>query len=185
MSKILSLTGLLLIVATIGVRYRLPTGFGVKAYDSEKTFYAELHNSLIQIDYAKLEWAKQQHRLETDIPSMDSVRPYLGKWTNTIERMQSLGVIYSLTSSEHKQSDLAVLTNGLYFQRGISRYYPSGTKYSLMGGWHHPTNFSNPTIVVIREFLIRHFGLIGGMISVAILVGVVVLLTRLRRDRPK
>ncbi len=183
MSKILSLTGLLLIVATIGLLYRLPAGFGVKVLDSEKTFDAGLHNSLIQIDRAKSEWAKQQHKLEADIPSLDSLRPYLGKWTNTIERMSSLGVSYSLTSVEHEQSDLAVLTNDLYFQGGISRFYPSGTKYGLMGQWQHPTNFTTPTIVAVREFLIQHFGLIVGVVLVAILVGAVVLLAPLRRDK--
>src|SRR5207302_9563309 len=118
----------------------LSPGVGPGALDSEKVFMAGLHNSLYYLDRAKWQWAEEKHKSEQDVPTMADLTPYLGDWTNRIERFITLGITYKIApiSEMEPQSDIATLTRDLRFQSGICRFYPAGTRYCIHTGWSHP-----------------------------------------------
>jgi hypothetical protein len=134
-----TLTVALVLLLLAVILFLLP-GVGPVALDSEKVFMAGLYNSLGQLDRAKSQWAEEKHKSEGDVPTMADLTPYLSDWTNRIERFKTLGVIYKITSiSEMEpQSDIATLTRDLRFRRGVCRFYPAGTRYSMHSGWFHP-----------------------------------------------
>jgi len=103
-------------------------------------FWGGLHNSLYNLDLAKMKWLEEKHKTEGDLPTMEDLAPYLGEWTNHIARFVALGVTYKITpiSEMEPQSDIATLTRDLRFQRGFCRYYRAGTSFSLHGGHVFP-----------------------------------------------
>jgi hypothetical protein len=107
---------------------------------SEKTFDAALHNSLYYLDQAKWKWAEEKQKSEQDIPTMADLDPYLGEWTNSIKRFETLGIKYKITprSEMEPQSDVAILTRDVSFHAGICRFYPAGTRYCINTGWTSP-----------------------------------------------
>jgi hypothetical protein len=111
-----------------------------KALDSEITFDTTFHNSLWNLDVAKLKWVEENHKTEHDAPTMKELSPYLGEWTNHIARLETLGINYKITplSEMEPQSDVATLTREIYFHAGFCRYYPAGTRYCLHTGWSNP-----------------------------------------------
>ena len=114
----------------------LPSGAGPGALPREMDFWGGLHNSLYNLDLAKMKWIEEKHKTEGDLPTMEDLAPYLGEWTNHIARFTALGVTYKITpiSEMEPQSDVATLTRDLRFQIGFCRYYRAGTSYSLHGG---------------------------------------------------
>jgi len=114
----------------------LPSGAGPGALPREMGFWGGLHNSLWNLDLAKMKWMEEKHKTEGDLPTMDDLAPYLGEWTNHIAQFVAWGVTYKITpiSEMESQSDVATLTRDLRFQRGFCRYYRAGTSYSLHGG---------------------------------------------------
>jgi hypothetical protein len=111
-----------------------------KALDSEITFDTTLHNSLWNLDVAKLKWVEENHKTEHDTPTMKELSPYLGEWTNHIARLETLGINYKITpfSEMEPQSDVATLTREIYFHAGFCRYYPSGAVFCLHNGDSFP-----------------------------------------------
>jgi len=111
-----------------------------KALDREMGFVGSLQNSLYYLDLAKWKWAEENHKSEKDIPTMEDLAPYLGDWTNSIKRFETLGVIYKITplSEMESQSDVATLTREVYFHAGFCRYYPAGCTMSLHNGSTSP-----------------------------------------------
>jgi hypothetical protein len=132
----------------------LSPGVGPGALDSEKTFLAGLWNSLYYLDQAKSQWAEEKHKSERDVPTMAELTPYLGRWTNRIERFIALGITYRITpiSDTESQSDIATLTRDLRFRSGICRFYPAGTHISLRAGWAHPDSGGSS----LRAFYFNH-----------------------------
>jgi hypothetical protein len=63
--------------------------------------------------------------------------PYLGDWSNRIQRLTALGIDYKLTpfSESEPQSDIATLTRDLRFRAGICLFYRAGTQCCLHTGW--------------------------------------------------
>jgi len=118
----------------------LPSGAGPGALPREMGFWGGLHNSLYNLDLAKMKWLEEKHKTEGDLPTMEDLAPYLGEWTNHIARFVALGVTYKITpiSEMEPQSDIATLTRDLRFQRGFCRYYRAGTSFSLHGGHVFP-----------------------------------------------
>ena len=114
----------------------LPSGAGPGALPREMGFWGGLHNSLWNLDLAKMKWMEEKHKAEGDVPTMEDLAPYLGEWTNHIARFIGWGVTYKITPifEMEPQSDIATLTRDLRFQRGFCRYYRAGTSYSLHGG---------------------------------------------------
>ncbi len=111
-----------------------------RALDREMGFIGALHNSLYYLDQAKWKWAEENHKLEKAIPTMEDLAPYLGDWTNSIKRFETLGVIYKITplSELGPQSDVATLTREVYFHAGFCRYCPAGSTMSLRNGSYSP-----------------------------------------------
>jgi hypothetical protein len=118
----------------------LPSGAGPGALPREMGFWGGLHNSLWNLDLAKMKWMEEKHKTEGDLPRMDDLSPYLGEWTNHIAQFIAWGVTYKITpiSEMESQSDVATLTRDVRFQVGFSRYYRAGTSYSLHGGYVFP-----------------------------------------------
>jgi len=85
--------------AALGVAllYRFPSGFGTTVLRSEKTFDAQLMNSINRIARAKSEWAAWDSKPALHTPSMGDLHPYLGAATNSIQQLESWGVRYTLT----------------------------------------------------------------------------------------
>lgn len=144
----------LLSLGALAILVQVPSGLGVTVLPSEKTFNAQLHNSLGRIDQAKAEWAAAESKSDASIPSLQNLEVYLGNWTNGIHRLEGCGVRYRLTSLEESQTDVATLTRDLYFRAGISRFYPAGTSYGIRSFWYRPRNYEVPLVVVTREFII-------------------------------
>jgi hypothetical protein len=128
---------LLFLLAAIVFR---SAGAGSVVLDSEKVFMAGLHNSLGDLDVAKQQWVEEKNKSENDIPTMTDLTPYLGDRTNRIERFIAMGINYQITAifDPEPQSDIATLTRDVRFRRGICRFYPAGTRYSLRHGWARP-----------------------------------------------
>ncbi|MBI5387165.1 MAG: hypothetical protein HZA90_21055 [Verrucomicrobia bacterium] len=146
--SLLLLAGILFLVAQ-----------GPGALDSEKVFMAELHNSLYNIDLAKFKWVEEKHKSEQAVPTMEDLAPYLGDWTNRIQRLITLGINYRITpiSEMEPQSDIATLTRDLRFRAGICVFYRAGTQYSLHNGWAHSesgnASWLRPFYIVRPDFL--------------------------------
>jgi hypothetical protein len=111
-----------------------------KALDSEITFDTTLHNSLWNLDVAKMKWVEENHKTEHDTPTMKELSPCLGEWTNHIARLETLGTNYKITpfSEMEPQSDVATLTREIYFHAGFYRYYPAGAVFCLHNGDSFP-----------------------------------------------
>jgi hypothetical protein len=131
----------------------LLSGFGPGALDSEKRFIAGLLNSLYYIDEAKRQWANEKHKSELDTPVLPDLMPYLGKWTNTIQKFTALGITYRITSMAEPQTDVATLTRGLCFRKGFCHFYPAGTSYCLQTGWTYP---QSSTTSSVRAFFMNN-----------------------------
>ena len=118
----------------------LPSGAGPGALPREMGFWGGLHNSLWNLDLAKMKWMEEKHKTEGDLPTMEDLAPYLGEWTNHIAQFVAWGVTYKITpiSEMESQSDVATLTRDVRFQIGFCRYYRAGTSYSLHGGYVFP-----------------------------------------------
>ncbi len=137
-------------------------GVGPGALDPEKVFMAQLHNSLYYIDIAKRDWAEEKHKSERDVPTLADLTPYLGDWTNRIERLIALGIDYKITPAMENQSDIATLTRDLGFRRGISRFYPAGKRYCIHTGWTHG-NYVRP----FRAFYINNRELLAAVLFIS------------------
>jgi len=112
---------------------------GPWALGREKEFMVSLQSSLYHLDEAKQQWVTVKNKSESDVPTLDELRPYLGNgWWETIQRLKGLGVHYNITSTAEPQSDLATLTRNLRFRRGYCLFYPAGTSYGLQAGWASP-----------------------------------------------
>lgn len=118
----------------------LPSGAGPGALPREMDFWGGLHNSLYNLDLAKMKWIEEKHKTEGDLPTMEDLASYLGEWTNHIAQFIAWGVTYKITpiSEMESQSDVATLTRDVRFQIGFCRYYRAGTSYSLHGGYVFP-----------------------------------------------
>ena len=118
----------------------LPSGAGPGALPREMGFWGGLHNSLYNLDLAKMKWLEEKHKTEGDLPTMEDLASYLGEWTNHIAQFIAWGVTYKITpiSEMESQSDVATLTRDVRFQIGFCRYYRAGTSYSLHGGYVFP-----------------------------------------------
>ena len=156
----LALTLVLLLLAVLSLPRR-----GPNTLDSEITFDTEFHNSLWNLDRAKMQWAEEKNMVEHDLPTMENLAPYLGDWTNRIKQLVALGINYKITPIEElkPQSDIGTLTHDLYFRAGFCRFYPAGSDYCLITGWTHP-KLDGATSV--RAFYIENQYLIAGMLSV-------------------
>ncbi|HEU6447134.1 MAG TPA: hypothetical protein VFV23_01695 [Verrucomicrobiae bacterium] len=118
----------------------LPSGAGTGALPREMRFWGGLHNSLYNLDLAKMKWMEEKHKTDGDLPTMEDLAPYLGEWTNHIAQFIAWGVTYKITpiSEVEPQSDVATLTRDVRFQIGFCRYYRAGTSYSLHRGYVFP-----------------------------------------------
>ena len=127
-------------LGSLALIFLVTSRMDTKAQDREMGFVGALHNSLYYLDQAKWKWAEENHIAEQNIPTMVDLAPYLGKWTNTITRLESLGVNYTITpfSDAEPQSDIATFTREVYFHVGFCRYYPAGCRYCLHTGWTSP-----------------------------------------------
>jgi hypothetical protein len=152
-------TAALLLLAVI--IFLLP-GVGPVALDSEKVFMAELHNSLYYLDRAKWQWAEEKHKSERGVPTMRDLAPYLGDWTNRIERLVTLGIHYEITpiSETETQSDIATLTRDLQFRQGAP-VYRAGTRYCIRTRWAHSDSAKSS----FRAFCINNRELLAAGLS--------------------
>jgi hypothetical protein len=143
-----------------------------KALDSEITFDTTLHNSLWNLDVAKMKWVEENHKTEYDTPTMKELSPYLGEWTNHIARLETLGINYKITpfSEMEAQSDVATLTHEIYFHAGFCRYYPAGSIFCLHNGDSFPEldaksrirafYFANRELLAVAVFLLTTVNLL-------------------------
>ncbi len=113
----------------------LPSGAGPGALPREMGFWGGVHNSLCNLNLAKMTWMEEKSKTEGDLPTMEDLAPYLGEWTNHIAQFVTWGVTFKITpiSEMMVQSDVATLTRNVRFQQGICRFYPAGTSYCLPG----------------------------------------------------
>jgi hypothetical protein len=171
---------LLAVGAALGfaLLYRFPSGLGTTVLRSEKTFDAQLMNSINRIARAKSEWAAWDSKPALHTPSMGDLHRYLGAATNSIQQLESWGVRYTLTPASQEMSDTATLTRDIYFQAGIARFYPTGTTYSMAGGWRHPSNFRIPLLVRVREWLIERRMILGVVIIGSVMYGLALVACR-------
>ena len=130
----------------------LSLGPGPWVVDKEKAFDGQLHNSLYYLDIAKYAWKKDNHKTQSDIPTLNELKPYLGTNMNRIERFKSLGITYTITNTAERQSDIATVTHDLCFRRGPHRLYPAGTSYCIHTGW----TYSPLGIQSVRALSIEH-----------------------------
>ena len=131
----------------------LPSGAGPGALPREMGFWGGLHNSLWNLDLAKMKWMEEKHKTEGDLPTMEDLAPYLGEWTNHIAQFIAWGVTYKITpiSEMESQSDIATLTRDVRFQIGFCRYYRAGTSYSLHGGYVFPPYDTKSRFVALYQ----------------------------------
>ena len=131
----------------------LPSGAGPGALPREMGFWGGLHNSLWNLDLAKMKWMEEKHKTEGDLPKMEDLAPYLGEWTNHIAQFIAWGVTYKITSISEmeSQSDIATLTRDVRFQIGFCRYYRAGTSYSLHGGYVFPPYDTKSRFVALYQ----------------------------------
>jgi hypothetical protein len=131
----------------------LPSGAGPGALPREMGFWGGLHNSLWNLDLAKMKWMEEKHKTEGDLPTMEDLAPYLGEWTNHIAQFIAWGVTYKITpiSEMEPQSDVATLTRDVRFQIGFCRYYRAGTSYSLHGGYVFPPYDTKSRFVALYQ----------------------------------
>lgn len=129
-----------IVLLLLAVIVFLPSGAGPGALPREMGFWGGLHNSLWNLDVAKMKWMEEKHKTEGDLPTMEDLAPYLGEWTNHIAQFIAWGVTYKITpiSEMEPQSDVATLTRDVRFQIGFCRYYRAGTSYSLHGSYVFP-----------------------------------------------
>ena len=148
-------SGVYLIVAlalmALAVFVLLPMGAGPGALPREMAFTGGLHNSLYYLDQAKEKWAEEKHKSEGDTPTMGDLAPYLGDWTNSINRFVAWGVKYKITpiSEMEPQSDVATLTHDVSFKIGFCRFYRAGTSYCLHRGWVIPRSSGSTSSLVV------------------------------------
>jgi hypothetical protein len=144
-------TGVVLLLLAVIVF--LPSGAGPGALPREMGFWGGLHNSLWNLDLAKMKWMEEKHKTEGDLPTMEDLAPYLGEWTNHIAQFIAWGVTYKITpiSEMESQSDVATLTRDVRFQIGFCRYYRAGTSYSLHGGCVFPPYDTKSRFVAIYQ----------------------------------
>ena len=114
------------------------------SYEREMGFCGGLHNSLVHLDQAKSKWAEEQHKSEGDIPTMAELAPYLGEWTNSVQRFVAAGIEFKISpfSEGQTQTDVATFTRDLSFQRGFCRFYRAGTSFGLYAGWKTPHGYT-------------------------------------------
>lgn len=146
--------------------------------NSEKTFMARLHNSLVYLDRAKYEWATENMKSEDAVPTLDDLAPYLGEWKNTIEKLKALGIEYKITSTETPQSDVATLTRGIRFRAAICPYYRAGTTICLHSGWHSPPPGTSPLTLRIRLTWLRADFFLKAALFILVLADVIIFLVR-------
>ena len=146
--------------------------------NSEKVFMARLHNSLWNLDRAKYQWATEKNKPEDAIPTFGDLAPYLGEWTNTIEKLESLGVEYKITSTETNQSDVATLTRGIRFRAAICPYYLAGTTLCLQTGWNSPPPGTSPITLRIRLIWLRANFFLEAAFLILVLANVIIFLVR-------
>ena len=107
--------------------------------DSESTFDARLHNSLVDLSHAKQQWADEKQKSEKDVPTIEELGPYLGVNEARIAELIALGVHYTITPiGKGELTDIATMTQNVRFHGGFSRFYPAGTKCGLSSGWSTP-----------------------------------------------
>ena len=154
---------------------------GPWALDSEKTFIAGLHNSLYYLELAKLQWAEEKNKSELDIPTLEDLTPYLGNNRDRLQRFMALGITYKITSTEERQSDVAMLTRDLRFRRGYYLLYTAGTKYCIHTGWAHPPRSVTSTF---RTLYIKNNldHLLEAAFAMLVVGNLLVLLTKKKRN---
>jgi|SRR5665213_436753 len=148
--------------------------------DSEKTFDARPHNSLVDLSHAKQQWADEKQKSEKDVPTIEELGSYLGVNRAQIDDLMALGVRYTLTPiGKGELTDIATMTQNVRFHGGISRFYPAGAKCGLSSGWSTP-----PGSICFR--LVENFLdvlLILGLLALA--VGNVLLVVIRKRPHPQ
>ena len=131
----------------------LPSGAGPGALPREMGFWIGVQNSLWNLDLAKMKWMEENHKTEGDLPTMEDLAPHLGKVTNQIAQLVAWGVEYQITpiSGMESQSDVATLIRDVRFQTGFCRFYRSGTRYSLQGGYVFPPYDTKSSLVACYQ----------------------------------
>jgi hypothetical protein len=153
---------------------------GPLVLDSETTFDARLHNSLLDLGHAKQQWADEKQKSDKDVPTLEELGPYLGVNRARIDELMALGVRYTITPIGKGQlTDIATMTQNVRFHGGISRFYPAGTKCSLFSGWSTPRG--SICFRLVENYL--DVLLILGLITLG--VGNVLLLVLRKRPQPR
>lgn len=132
--------------------------------DREMAFTGGLHNTLYHLDEAKSNWAEKQNKSEGQTPTMADLAPYLGEWTNSIKRFKAAGIDFKITpfSEGQRQTDVAIFTRNVSFQRGFCRFYRAGTSFGLYTGWAAPQSYSASQLVL--AYYHHYRPLLGGVI---------------------
>jgi len=152
--------------------------------DSEKKFMGRLRNSLYHLDQAKYQWVTDNDKPEDSVPTFDDLAPYLGEWKKSIEKLQALGIEYTITSTETNQSDIATLTRGIRFRAAICPYYRAGTTLSIHTGWKSPPPSTSPITLRIRLTWLRADFFLKAGLFILVLANVIIFLVRKVTNSP-
>jgi hypothetical protein len=139
---------------------------------------ARLHNSLGDLDSAKLQWAAEKNKPEDAVPTFDDLAPYLGDRKKAIEKLEALGIEYKITSTETNQSDVATLTRAIRFRAAICPYYQAGTTLCIHTGWTSPPPSTSPITFRIRLIWLHAEFFLQAALFILVLANAIIFLVR-------